>query len=228
MDRKTYLNELEFLLSDISDEERNDALLFYENYFDEAGIENEAKVIEELGEPSKVAAIIKDSIKGSFDDSIESTESGFDNYQYQRNYEVVHNERKIPLFQTLKEKYLNLSSRDKVLLITIILIALIPLSGGLVEVLLSILMIPVILIFGAWIVTIALSIVGIALIVAGVISLFSYAGLGFILMGTGVVVMAIAGLTEKLAKWIFKDVLPYIKNYLIQLFERFSLKGGQA
>ena len=60
MDRKKFMKELEYLLQDISDEERQEALSFYENYFDEAGKENEQKVIDELGDPSRVAAIIKD------------------------------------------------------------------------------------------------------------------------------------------------------------------------
>ena len=35
MTRKEFMRELEFLLQDISDEEREEALAFYENYFDE-------------------------------------------------------------------------------------------------------------------------------------------------------------------------------------------------
>ena len=59
MDRAQFMRELEELLADISETERQDALEFYNNYFDDAGIENEAAVIRDLGSPEKVAAIIK-------------------------------------------------------------------------------------------------------------------------------------------------------------------------
>ena len=45
MDRAQFMRELEELLADISETERQDALEFYNNYFDDAGIENEASVI---------------------------------------------------------------------------------------------------------------------------------------------------------------------------------------
>ena len=65
MDRARFMQELEKLLADISETERQDALDFYNSYFDDAGAENEASVLRELGSPEKVAAIIKADLKGS-------------------------------------------------------------------------------------------------------------------------------------------------------------------
>ena len=65
MDGAQFMRELENLLADIPETERREALEFYENYFDDAGSENEASVIRELGSPQKVAAIIKGELKGS-------------------------------------------------------------------------------------------------------------------------------------------------------------------
>ena len=80
MDRAQFMRELEELLADISETERQDALEFYNNYFDDAGIENEASVIRDLGSPEKVAAIIKadltDPEKGY--ESGEYTEHGYE------------------------------------------------------------------------------------------------------------------------------------------------------
>ena len=59
MNRKQFMEQLERLLSDISEAERQEALEYYEGYFDDAGPENEGEVIRELGNPGKVAAIIK-------------------------------------------------------------------------------------------------------------------------------------------------------------------------
>ena len=59
------MEQLEKLLSDISEEERQEALDYYESYFDDAGEDQEANVIRELGSPGKVAAIIKADLRES-------------------------------------------------------------------------------------------------------------------------------------------------------------------
>ena len=53
MNRAQFMEQLEKLLSDISEEERREALEYYESYFDEAGPEKEASVIRELGSPER-------------------------------------------------------------------------------------------------------------------------------------------------------------------------------
>ena len=63
MNRKQFMEQLERLLSDISEAERQEALEYYEGYFDDAGPENEGEVIRELGNPGKVAAIIRRTVK---------------------------------------------------------------------------------------------------------------------------------------------------------------------
>ena len=67
MNRAQFMEQLKKLLSDISEAERLEALEYYENYFDDAGPENEEAVIRELGSPGKVAAIIKADLKESND-----------------------------------------------------------------------------------------------------------------------------------------------------------------
>ena len=47
MDRTQFMKELEKLLCDISEGERQEALAYYNSYFDEAGPEMEASVIRE-------------------------------------------------------------------------------------------------------------------------------------------------------------------------------------
>ena len=61
MNKEEFLRQLEVLLSGISQEERTEALTFYRSYFEDAGEANEAKILEELESPQKVAdSIIKD------------------------------------------------------------------------------------------------------------------------------------------------------------------------
>lgn len=64
MNRQEFIEQLRRLLDDIPASERQDALNYYENYFEDAGPENEAKIIEELESPEKVAASIKKDLFG--------------------------------------------------------------------------------------------------------------------------------------------------------------------
>ena len=62
MKRDDFINELESLLMDIPEGDRIDAIEYYYDYFDEAGMENEQKVIRELGSPERVAQTIKENL----------------------------------------------------------------------------------------------------------------------------------------------------------------------
>lgn len=65
MDRQQFLQQLRALLSDITPEEREEAIRYYEEYFDEAGPGQEQAILAELGSPAKVAAIIRANVPGS-------------------------------------------------------------------------------------------------------------------------------------------------------------------
>lgn len=62
MSRKEFMEQLEKLLMDVQQEERIEALAYYNGYFEDAGVENEEKIIRELESPEKVAKIIKADI----------------------------------------------------------------------------------------------------------------------------------------------------------------------
>lgn len=55
MNRNEYMAALRRALSALPEEERASALRYYEEYFDDAGPENEQQVISDLGAPEKVA-----------------------------------------------------------------------------------------------------------------------------------------------------------------------------
>lgn len=54
-----FISQLEGLLSDIPAAEKEEAIQYYRDYFEDAGEENEQSVILQLGSPSKVAETIK-------------------------------------------------------------------------------------------------------------------------------------------------------------------------
>lgn len=64
MTKYEYLAELEKKLDMLSYEDKNQALEYYESYFEDAGKENIAKVIEELGSPEELAKSICDGVPG--------------------------------------------------------------------------------------------------------------------------------------------------------------------
>ena len=67
MNKKLFLDELHRLLSDLPPEERNQAIKYYEDYFEDAGPENEQAILKELWSPQELA----NQIKATTQDDIE-------------------------------------------------------------------------------------------------------------------------------------------------------------
>lgn len=76
MSRWEFMRQLEELLFDISPSEREEALQYYNDYFNDAGKENEKEVIEALGSPQQVAEIVKEGL-GESAGTGEFTENGY-------------------------------------------------------------------------------------------------------------------------------------------------------
>lgn len=79
MNQEQFLEELAQLLQDIPKEEREEALDYYRCYFEDAGIENEASVLKELGSPKQVADSLKRGMEQSPQEG-EYTETGYQNF----------------------------------------------------------------------------------------------------------------------------------------------------
>lgn len=90
MNRTEFMKELEYLLQDIPDEEREDAVSYYRDYLEEAGEEHEEQAIREFGSPERVAAIIRSELMGNLEDGGGFTESGYQDERFKEpNYQVV-------------------------------------------------------------------------------------------------------------------------------------------
>lgn len=76
MNRQEFMKQLEMLLSDISQAEQEEALQYYNDYLDDAGIENEEESIGSLGSPAQVAANIKEGLRDGIETG-EFTEGGY-------------------------------------------------------------------------------------------------------------------------------------------------------
>lgn len=86
MSRLEYMIELEALLSDIPADEREDAINYYNDYFDAGGEENEEATIASLGTPEQLARTIKLASAGATVVDGEFTETGYnDDFSPNRN-----------------------------------------------------------------------------------------------------------------------------------------------
>ena len=83
MSRIEFMSELRALLADLSEEERDEALQYYNDYFDDAGAENETSIIKELGSPQKLAATIKAGLFGQNEEESEYRETGYTDTRFE-------------------------------------------------------------------------------------------------------------------------------------------------
>ena len=88
MNRAEFMRRLTELLGDVAPTEREEAIQYYNDYFDDAGEENESGVIAALGTPEELARTIKAGLNDG-GNSGEFTESGFSGYTQTPKDEIV-------------------------------------------------------------------------------------------------------------------------------------------
>ena len=239
MDRAQFMEQLERLLSDISEAERQEALAYYNSYFDEAGPEKEASVIRELGSPGKVAAIIKADLDESNDSYAQYTEKGYEDLRDSGNsyvpevldgfsenesyYEEKGNKGKSRRAREgyhPKEKGTN--SRFILLLIALVFLSpfLITAASGVFSVLLVVVLLPFLSIFVSGVTAFALIVAGCSCIGGGVGLLFSNVAVGLLVMGIGGISMAIGILFCILTGWLGSTIFPWILRKTTDFFQK--------
>lgn len=92
MSRLEFMKELARLLEDLPKDEKIEILKYYNGYFDDAGEENEAVIIEELESPAKVAASVKAGMDENLAEHMEFTEKGVDDEKTVHEYEESRNQ----------------------------------------------------------------------------------------------------------------------------------------
>ena len=88
MNRAEFMRRLTELLGDVAPTEREEAIQYYNDYFDDAGEENESGVIASLGTPEELARTIKAGLNDG-GNSGEFTESGFSGYTQMPKDEIM-------------------------------------------------------------------------------------------------------------------------------------------
>ncbi len=87
MSREEFLKELEYLLADLEEEEREEPLDYYRDYLEESGDLTPEEIAGRLGSPEKVAAEIKGSLWGD-DRGGEFTERGYEDTRYKEKEQI--------------------------------------------------------------------------------------------------------------------------------------------
>ena len=190
MNKAMFMSRLRELLADITEAEREEALNYYEDYFDDAGEENEESVIEALGSPERVAATIKEGLNDNTGSDGEFSENGYTSGNDRNREEVAA--RTLSSEERGFGKKKGLSSGTLVLILILCLFALPilgPLTIGVLSAVFGILCAIGAVLFSLAIVGIALVVAGIALFVCGFITLFESPVVGILLMG-GALVLA--------------------------------------
>ena len=223
MNRQEFLRQLESLLMNIPANEREDALAYYNDYFDEAGIENEQNVIQELGSPQKVAQSILSDARTTGHESTQAYENAEEQYsqsayQYQ-NQSVYQN------YQDVEKKKFK---TWQVVLIVILLVVSFPVWIGLVAGLFGTLIGLLGGLFGVLIglagSAFGLVIGGIAVCVLGVLGMIANPLEGVTCLGVGLILVAIGILLALLFVLITFTWLPKlvkaIAGWIKGLFHR--------
>lgn len=217
MNRVEFMSQLERLLWDIPESDRQDALCYYNDYFDEAGVENEEQVIQKLGSPGKVAATIKADLHASRNERAEYTERGY----YDGREEMNQNP---PVSKDANSRGPKQKRAISWPLIIVLLVFAFPLlvgvGGGVLGGILGV-------ICGTFGVLLAAIICGITFIVAGAICLVVGIIRSFLspiegLVTAGIGSLALAGgiLLTLLSAWCVFKWVPALFRWLINLIQR--------
>ena len=210
MNRTDFMKQLESLLQNISQAEKEEALQYYNDYFDDAGPANEQAVIEALGNPAKVAENIKRDLFGTDAGRVKVTAGDRVVIPYGDNVEQDVNERASN--DTMKNEAASkeavsagteksnrkkgkLSSGMIVLIVVLSILAspvLVAVAGALLGIFVSIVAVLVgllvvwfalIVSFGA--VALSLLVTAVVLAVVAVISFFGHPLIGLSVLGVG-------------------------------------------
>lgn len=223
MNRLMFLKELEYLLQDIAEEDKRDAIQYYYDYFDDAGMENEGVIVKELGNPERVAAIIRADLNAELNDSGEFRETGYtdprfeepikplDKYTELANstyYEETKKTRTYTGFYSGKRKWL------KIVLTLILLSTVVPIAidavGGIFGGIFGFISGALGLVFLPGGLVLAGLLGGIVTIIIGIGVMFTHTLAGIIIIGTGILLVGIGFFALALSVWFYGTLMPKI------------------
>lgn len=200
--REEFLEALRELLTPLSETERNDALRYYTEYFDDAGIENEKAILNELKSPKAVAdRILEES--GYQITRIEEEEAPFE----EKNSEPKQEEQKTPFY------------RNPVTVVLIIIVAIFTLPIWITAIALIISAIATVasLVIGLFGVALGFMGGGVAMIIAGFVTMVSSFYNGLLALGTGLAMFGLGLILIPLLVKICVTLIPLTIKGLVYI-----------
>lgn len=228
MSREEFMRQLENLLNDVSEEEKKEALEYYRGYFEDAGEENEERILKELESPEKVAQIIKADLgMGKSQEGGVYTERGYEE-------ECFSQKQEMGTVGSSARQAVNDAKGWKILLIVVAAVFTSPIwvgllggllggAMGLLAALLGIMATAACLAGAFYMAAVTVVGVGIGELVAGGV------GAGTALLGAGFLILALAVLATIACVWLYGGVFPWMIKGVISLCRKlFSGKGRTA
>lgn len=255
MMKEDFLRELEYMLQDVDEEEKEEALQYFRDYLEDAGSEEEASVLNELGSPARVAAMIKAGLSGT--DQGEFSENGYGDPRYNgpaypvgerpkrsgRDFEQAFRKERAKRRsepyepererRTHSEERRNTSPWVVVLILILCLMAapmILGLGGGLLGLLLGLGGVLLGLLVSAGVLTLALLFGGVVAFIAGIIGFFYSPLRGVLGCFAGVAMTGLGLLVLGFSIWFYGTAVPAIVRGItggIHTIFRGRNKGGE-
>lgn len=247
MNREQFIAQLARLLQDLPPAERQEAIRYYQEYFDDAGEENEDAVIQELGSPGKVVASIKANLQyggstfGANGTDMENTgtESQTKDADGWQNADTQGQSGQQQTWQnrSTQSPYAMQARKPKrgvggwALLIIILVFAspmLLGVGGGALGIFIGILA----TVFALWISFFAVAIGmiggGIAVLIKGILHAISSPAAGLVSMGGGLICIALGILCAVFFLWFTFQLCPRVLRTTLNFISRIVHKGKEA
>lgn len=222
MTKYDYMNQLAALLQDLPVEERVDALKYYQGYLDEAGPENEADAMKQLGSPQEVAARIKENLR----QDVVPAEEGKQQESRYETYGQYHSQHTQETQRAPKEK-----KSHPAAWITVGVLGF-PLWITLIALVFALSVTVLALIFALGLVAVALvlafSVVGVICVIVGIGKLVVAPAAGVAIIGSGFILIALFILSILLCKLVFGTWIPSCTKWMKSIFDRRKKTKGVA
>lgn len=223
MNRLEFMQKLEQALADVSEEERQEALQYYRDYLDDAGLTEADQVSESLGTSEKIAESIRGSVAGE-PESGSFTERGFgveDSGNYPAKRQENYYENQTSFVQDSRESGKKPANGWKMIAILLLGILVSPVWIPLV---ISALTIAFAICITLLAVFAALVAVGVALLAGGIgVVIWGFAQIGVsvpgavVLIGAGLLMTALGFLFTAFFGWIFVKAVVAMFRWLVAL-----------
>lgn len=207
MNRLEFMQALEGALNDVSAEEKEAALQYYNDYLDDAGPEHEQSILEEWGSPSKLAESIRSGMNGRIDAG-EFTENGFSAGEdiqrpAEKHVEFYEQQKEAQQTERAMKARPNMWKWVAIALLCLMLAPIcVPVIITVVAIIITVIL-TVAAVAGTLVLAgIAILLCGLAVAVVGLVSICSSPAGAVVLLGAGLVISALGWLLTLLFGWL--------------------------